>query len=177
MRASESQERAGRDLFKASQRGDVEKVKELIDSEAPVDWQNVNGDTPLHIASSLGNTPVVKKLIESKADVNITNRRGKTPLIFAARNNHFHIVHELVWSGCDIKVGNGESKNAAEQANYGKGTGLITEYLTKEALREQVNLSFRGEQRHEENFWSMHMECVVDKFAMRFHISRSTLRF
>lgn len=126
------------------QDGSSEDAKECIKRGANVDWRDGRGYTPLHEASERGNTEMTMLLIQHRASLNIVNRWGNTPLMCAAFKNNMAAVCELVWSLCKLDIRNSEGKKADEQANFNKGTGPITEYLTKEALREQVRQTHRA---------------------------------
>lgn len=41
--------------------------------------ENVNGDTPLHVAAKAGHVPVCKVLIDCGADVLARNQKNRTP--------------------------------------------------------------------------------------------------
>ena len=81
-------------LHRASQSGDVDKVRELLEGGKYdvncVDWDE---RTPLHKAAYWGNLGVVRVLLEFKADVNVHN------------NGVHHYMRQLqgatwMWSGC-----------------------------------------------------------------------------
>lgn len=54
-------------------------TKVLLLAKAPVNQQDMNGNTPLHVAATNGATAVAKLLIEHRADVRARNKRHKTP--------------------------------------------------------------------------------------------------
>ncbi|XP_046550945.1 uncharacterized protein LOC124260704 isoform X4 [Haliotis rubra] len=62
--------------------------------------QNINRNTPLHVACSLGKIEIVASLLTYYKDLNIMNRCGKTPLHVACEYDHSAIVDlllELIW--------------------------------------------------------------------------------
>lgn len=132
-------------LIVATRNGNTAKVKRLIRGSAPINWQDDTGNTSLHMASAFGKTDIVELFIRSKADVNIANKSKNTPLMFAAFNNKMFIVRVLVEAGADAITLGDESKDAARWANYGDGTGTISEYLTNEAVHIRFHRSARDE--------------------------------
>jgi serine/threonine-protein phosphatase 6 regulatory ankyrin repeat subunit B len=52
-----------RQLITASQNGNLDKVKRLVESGADVNSQTIYNDTPLHYASQYGHLPIVEFLI------------------------------------------------------------------------------------------------------------------
>ena len=59
-----------------------EKTTDLLD------YQNVKGDTALHISSSKGETVISRLLIEKNASVTVKNNAHETPLSCAIKNLH-----------------------------------------------------------------------------------------
>ena len=130
-------------LFWACNNGKTAEAKRLIAEGAPVDWQDVDGCTPLHGASVYGHTEIVMLLLENKCDAKITDKKGNPPLIWAARNNNMDTVRALVEAGCDITIRGGKNKTAAEWAKQ-IGHHATEEYLANEAPRVQVRSTHRA---------------------------------
>lgn len=131
-------------LFEASVDGQTAEARRLIAEGAPVDWQDVLGQASLHLASAKGHAETVMLLIEKKCNINITDKIGRTPLAVAAYHNKMAIVRILVKARCDITIRGKYNKTAAQQANEGKGTGPIAEYLSKLAPHRQVRSPHRA---------------------------------
>ena len=68
-------------LMIASETGNVEEVRTLLDSKRPelVKIGNRNGFTPLHAAAYRGNLKVLQTLIAANADINAKDSTGRTP--------------------------------------------------------------------------------------------------
>ena len=52
-----------------------------------INWKNIQGETPLHIAASKGYSSIVNSLISKGADILAKNQRHQTPLIRCAKND------------------------------------------------------------------------------------------
>ena len=130
-------------LYLACVNGKTAEAKRLIAEGAPVDWQDGDGDAPLHMASNNGDTEIVILLIENQCNINITNNDGNTPLILAAGYNRMDIVRALVEAGCDITIRGSGNNTAAEVAKQ-QGHHALAEYLTNEAPRVQVHSAHRA---------------------------------
>jgi ankyrin repeat protein len=113
-------------LRDASEAGDINLVKALIEKGANVNWGDQYTGTALHRAALKGNASMVRYLIEKGANVNgkiepgfltvwsktsdedkgrfseIENAHGATPLHIAVDKNHLEIVIILIDSGASI---------------------------------------------------------------------------
>ena len=74
----------GPSIHEAAWTGNIELIKELIDSDIDVNVKRDRGETPLHIAARFSHYEVAKLLISNGADVNVRNDSGLTPLHEAA---------------------------------------------------------------------------------------------
>ena len=85
-------------LFKATRSGDVEKVREILESacgKCSVNCTDTFRYTPLHWACCQGHIDMVRMLVsEFKADMTIQTPSGATPLILASK--HDNVVHALL---------------------------------------------------------------------------------
>jgi ankyrin repeat protein len=68
-------------LVEAVQRGDLERVRTILDANAElINQRDESGATPLHYAAFHGHRPVVQLLLERGAEINSTDGRfGATP--------------------------------------------------------------------------------------------------
>jgi len=74
-------------IFDAAKKGDIEKVKEIINNNNDqINAQDDDGNTPLHLAASSDNRQLIKLLIEEGSNTDIKNYSNQTPLDFA--NEH-----------------------------------------------------------------------------------------
>ncbi len=91
-------------LHRAVAEGEIERVKELLETGLSLEITDNSGFTPLHIAIWKGQEEVAKLLIEQGADVNarIFGPLGWTPLEEAARFGLLDTITLLLEQGTDI---------------------------------------------------------------------------
>ena len=82
-------------IHSAARRGNLNRVKALLNQGVPVNTQTDAGWTPLHDAADSGRLNVVQELLRRGARVNIRTHQGSTPLNVAAFGRHPHVVHAL----------------------------------------------------------------------------------
>lgn len=58
--------------------GDLDGIKELLDSGTDVNFRDIDDRTALHVAACQGSSDVVKVLLENGAQVNPQDRWGST---------------------------------------------------------------------------------------------------
>lgn len=91
------------ELLSASRRGDVQRVKELLDQLAnPNARSEDRGLTPIILAAFGGHKDVVRELISRGANVSAVTDTGITPLWVAAYAGHDDVVAELLDEAVDI---------------------------------------------------------------------------
>lgn len=121
------------ELHKAANKGDIEKVKEILKTKIDVDERDSFGGTALHAAMFQDNIKIVKILIENGFDINAKGiSNGYTPLHDAVWANNLEAVKVLVENGADtnIKAKDGltpiqkaEKEGKKEIYNYLKSIG------------------------------------------------------
>ncbi|KAG8931360.1 palmitoyltransferase akr1 [Tulasnella sp. 417] len=100
-------------IFLAAQRGDVETLKQLIESGAAKatdrDDQNV---TPLHWAAINAQLPACKYLLEQGAEVDaLGGDLVATPMQWAARNGYLYIIDLLISHNADPSISDSQGYN------------------------------------------------------------------
>jgi hypothetical protein len=94
----------GTGLIRAADRGHVAIIRELLNTDIPVDHVNRLGWTALLEAIILGDggaahTEVVRMLVDAGADVNLADREGVTPLVHARQRGYDAIAALLERAG------------------------------------------------------------------------------
>ena len=94
----------GSPIFIASEKGNVNLVKVLIQAGGDVDQaKTTTGCTPVYIASQEGNVDLVKVLVEAACDVNqATTSNGESPLFIAAQYGNVDLVKVLIKAGSNV---------------------------------------------------------------------------
>lgn len=93
---------AGSALRRAAITGNVETLRQLVDSGVPVDTVDPNGWTALMLAAKYGNAETVHYLVKSGAEVNRRNKLNGTALHSAAQRGHAEVVRFLLNEGANV---------------------------------------------------------------------------
>lgn len=91
-------------LFRATQDGDVNTVRAILDGGADVNSKDQTSRTPLMYAAVKNHKEVVQVLLARGADVHARNNQAETALTLAAREGHPEIVQALLRKGADVNV-------------------------------------------------------------------------
>ncbi|XP_067661064.1 serine/threonine-protein phosphatase 6 regulatory ankyrin repeat subunit C-like [Haliotis asinina] len=96
-------------LTRASEHGNLDAVKMLIQKGADVNLEDGRGSTPLHTAVGLDNLACVTALLDAGALVN-KRIQGSQPILFGT--NRLDIVQKLVAAECDINAIDEDGRSA-----------------------------------------------------------------
>ncbi|KAH9027683.1 ankyrin repeat-containing domain protein [Lactarius hengduanensis] len=92
-------------LYTASQNGQLDIVRSLLDRGSDINKKSTFRATPLDAASRYGKLEVAKLLIERGADVDSRDRNGRSPLITALVHEQFEVAKLLLDHRADVNVG------------------------------------------------------------------------
>ncbi|MGW8249156.1 MAG: ankyrin repeat domain-containing protein [Anaerolineales bacterium] len=95
------------DIFEAAAAGQLERVVELLDSDASlVNAYAPDGFQPLGLASFFGRKPVVDALLGRGAQVSSASRNSQSvqPLHSAVAGGHYEIAKALLEHGADVNA-------------------------------------------------------------------------
>jgi hypothetical protein len=115
-------------IYMAAYKGDINKVKELLQQGANVS-DSSSGTTPLMAAAGAGHIEVVKLLLDSGAHIN-TSWSCVTALGWAAGYGHIDVVKLLLDRGADINLAINRS-NQCDNEWVQKGVTILTGFLTQ----------------------------------------------
>jgi hypothetical protein len=88
-------------LIASALRGDLPRVRVLLDAKADLNARNGDGATALILASQAGHADVVRALLAAKADVNAKTSNGATALTEASQHGHGDVVRLLKSAGAE----------------------------------------------------------------------------
>jgi ankyrin repeat protein len=110
-------------LHFAAERGDLEEVRRLLATGAPVDAFDDLSLTPLHYAVRRGHLEVAKALLDAGANVNAADeaKAGNTPLADVARDCSLEVARFLLDHGADPRVPGWMQLSALKRAEQRKG--------------------------------------------------------
>ncbi|EMO54333.1 ankyrin repeat domain-containing protein [Leptospira noguchii] len=103
--------------FDSARRGDVNALKQQIDSLKHLDEKNRKGHTLLMLAAYNGREEASQFLISQGADVNSTDQEGNSILMGAAFKGHVRVVEILLNAGADKNYKNPKGQNAFQFSN------------------------------------------------------------
>lgn len=107
--------RLGEILRAAIARGDLHRVRELLERGAPPNERGDHGTTALHWAAAADESEMVRALLQAGADPNARAADGCTPLHYAAREDAVRSVAALLDRGADPSIANDAGRVPAEE--------------------------------------------------------------
>ena len=93
-----------------------------------INYQNVNGQTPLHLAASKGFLTCVEILLSKGAHIWIKNKRGHTPLVSCAKNDQVADCLEIMLSRLILM--NSNQQATSNRANTTSNLMMIYKKMT-----------------------------------------------
>jgi ankyrin repeat protein len=133
-------------LHSAANYGDLEVVQKLIEYDANISAEDLDGNTPLHFTSDGRDAKdhsallpsVLRLLLEHGADVNARAKNGSTPLHIASKFGSPEVVRVLLEHGADVKAEDNDGRTAlqvAQRDEYADGNrdGVVKLLLEHEA--------------------------------------------
>ncbi len=122
-----------KDLFAAVRSGDIEGVKALCRTGAPVGARDQDGMTPLHYAAFAGRTAIAQVLVACGANVNARDAIGLTPLHAAAYDGRADVAALLLAHGATLEATNSGGMTPLHCAAAGGHLEVIKLLLSKGA--------------------------------------------
>ncbi len=112
-------------LWIASQNGNLDIVKLLLENGAEVNITNHNDRTALIKASQDGHTDTVQLLIQFGAAVDLADEHSVTALLAASSEGHWETAKVLLEAGADIRHTNRNGESAAMYLAYAEVCGML----------------------------------------------------
>ncbi len=116
-----------RELWNASEAGDIDGVMSLIERGADIHSRANYGMTALHWACMYGHTVVASLLLERGADIHSRDNNGWTALHRACRYGHTAVASLLLERGVNIRSRDNDGRTALHWAcnNHNKDTAIL----------------------------------------------------
>ena len=130
-------------LLNATCKGDVERIKELIQQGVDVNEKNDKNITAVWCACYNGNNKALQLLLESGADPNISDIYQQTPLFVACYQGNFENVQLLVTYNCSIHSRDYERHTALHSASDA-GREEIIRFLIATDYEYRINPRVKG---------------------------------
>ena len=83
-------------LLRAAAQGDLDGVRQALESGINVNFQNRFGHTALMRAAENGRSEIVDLILEKEPDLNMTDQNNETALMKATRGGHLEVVQSLL---------------------------------------------------------------------------------
>ena len=98
-------------IWNAADEGNIEEVKQHLDSGIDVNAKNQFGGTPLHFAAKQGHMKIAELLTAQGAKVNAKADDESTPLHSAAISGHKEVAELLIAKGAEVNAKKYQKKN------------------------------------------------------------------
>ena len=135
-------------IFRATEQGDLRRVKQLINEGVDINVVDMFGHTPLTIAVQSGNLKIAEVLIAAGADVN-SDHEGLTPLIHASFLGLLDMAKLLVANGAHVNHRDDRGDTALMFASR-RGSLKLVQFLVlkgadvnMEAINQATNTEVR----------------------------------
>ena len=111
-------------LCEAAKQGDMEAVRQHLDSGESIDQMDEDGMNALAWACSRGKTEVAILLLDRGAKVDHQNRKGQTALMWASSSRQKEVAELLLERSANIDLQRSDGYTALMVASYG-GTARV----------------------------------------------------
>ncbi|XP_038901496.1 integrin-linked protein kinase 1 [Benincasa hispida] len=98
--------------------GDLDGIRELLDTGTDVNFHDTDGRTSLHVAACQGRPDVVELLLERGAEVDVQDQWGSTPLADAIYYKNHDVIKLLEKHGAKLPMAPMLVQNAREVPEY-----------------------------------------------------------
>jgi uncharacterized protein len=105
----------------ATKRGDLERVRSLLENGADINSKDEHGQTALMNAAHAGHVQLVRLLIEKGTDLNVTAKYNLSALMLSLIAHQTEIAQLLIEAGADVNM-------HSTRDFYGKTALFLAEY-------------------------------------------------
>ena len=116
-------------------RGQIVKIRSLLESGVDINIRDKQERTPLHTAIDKKKNQIVKLLLEKNADVNLIDNMGDTPMHLAVKTGQLKVVELLIEKGADVNAVDAQSNSPLSMAQKA-GQKQIADLLIKHGAKE-----------------------------------------
>ena len=134
-------------LLRASNAGQVEIVRMLVEVGANKDVVDTDGSSASIAASSQGHVQIVRLLLEAEANLNLAGIDGRTSLMMASDAGHREILSLLLEAGADMDAVDNNGRTALHLALIAGDVEIL--WLAAEGRRQQAKRSDRHRLLHD----------------------------
>ncbi len=127
-------------LQAASETGNIDLVKYLLDKGAQIDNQNSKGESSLYIASEKSHIEVVKMLLKYKAQVDLQGEDGWSSLMVASQNGHVDVEKMLLENKAQVDL---QNNNGWTSLMVASNNGHVD--VVKMLLKYKAQVDLQGE--------------------------------
>lgn len=127
-------------LGTASQKGNLEIVRLLLEDGAPLNFQGREDTAPLVVATYNGHLEIVRLLLKNGADIHVLNSRVLECFALKNKGEYLKIVKLLLETGVDFNSLNGELPALRKGLVEGEDSHIeILKWLTENVASEEKN--------------------------------------
>ncbi|KAG0485783.1 hypothetical protein HPP92_009633 [Vanilla planifolia] len=105
-------------LMYLANEGDLDGIRELLESGVDVNFKDIDGRTVLHVAACQGCLEVIELLLEKGANVDPEDRWGSTPLADAIHYKNNDVIKLLEKHGAKLQIAPMHVKNHRQIPEY-----------------------------------------------------------
>jgi len=123
-------DKLNQDLLAASEKGDKDRIRNLLSDGADIDATDTKGRTSALIAVHTNQLDIFRLLIEQGADINIRDNNLDNPLLYAGAEGLLDFVKMAVEAGADTSILNRYGGTALIPAADRGHVDIVEELLT-----------------------------------------------
>lgn len=129
-------------FHRAAERGDVDRIKQLLQEPIPKDTKNSRGQTPLWVAASNGQTDIVKILAREKnIDVDSLSASGQSPIFWPSAYGYEDIVGILLSVGAKPHFIDDYGRTAVSMARQSGHERIVRVLLDAQSAKRRESVS------------------------------------